>query len=64
MKKDDREIMNILEAFDLTGSAYSAARLAGCDPKTVRRWVAARDRGLPDDRLRERDERRDAHCDC
>jgi transposase len=47
VKKDDREIMNILEAFDLTGSAYSAARLAGCDPKTVRHWVAARDRGLP-----------------
>jgi transposase len=47
VKKDDREIMNILEAFDLTGSAHSAARLAGCDPKTVRHWVAARDRGLP-----------------
>src|SRR3954452_3906157 len=39
--------MNILEAFDLTGSAHSAARLAGGDPKTVRHWVAARDRGLP-----------------
>ena len=39
VKKDGREIMNILEAFDLTGSAHSAARLAGCDPKTVRHWV-------------------------
>ena len=39
MKKDDREIMEILEAFDLTGCAHSAAQLAGCDPKTVRRWV-------------------------
>jgi hypothetical protein len=47
VKKDDREIMNILEAFDLTGSAHSAAQLAGCDPKTVRHWVAQRDRGLP-----------------
>jgi transposase len=47
VKKDDREIMEILEAFDLTGSAHSAARLAGCDPKTVRRWVAQRDCGLP-----------------
>jgi hypothetical protein len=47
VKKDDREIMNILEAFDLTGCAHSAARLAGCDPKTVRHWVAARDLGLP-----------------
>jgi hypothetical protein len=47
MKKDDREIMNILEAFDLTGCAHSAAGLAGCDPKTVRHWVDRRDRGLP-----------------
>jgi hypothetical protein len=47
VKKDDREIMNNLEAFDLTGSAHSAARLAGCDPKTVRHWVAQRDLGLP-----------------
>jgi transposase len=47
VKKDDREIMEILEAFDLTGSAHSAAQLAGCDPKTVRHWVTQRDRGLP-----------------
>jgi transposase len=47
VKKDDREIVNILEAFDLTGNAHSAARLVGCDPKTVRHWVARRDRGLP-----------------
>src|SRR5689334_6020187 len=39
--------MNILEAFDLTGCAHSAAALAGCDPKTVRHWVARRDQGLP-----------------
>ena len=36
VKKDDREVMEILEAFDLTGCAHSAAALAGCDPKTVR----------------------------
>ena len=47
MKKDDREIMEILAAFDLTGCAHSAARLVGCDPKTVRTWVDRRDRGLP-----------------
>jgi transposase len=47
VKKDDREIVNILEAFDLTGCAHSAAELAGCDPKTVRHWVDRRDRGLP-----------------
>ena len=33
VKKDDREIMNVLEAFDLTGSAHSAARL----PAVIRR---------------------------
>ncbi len=47
MKKDAREIMEILEAFDLTGCAHSAGQLAGCDPKTVGHWVAQRDRGLP-----------------
>ena len=46
MKKDDREIMEILEAYDLTGCAHSAAQLVGVDPKTVRRYVAARDAGL------------------
>ena len=45
MKKDDREIMEILEAYDLTGSAHSAAQLVGVDAKTVRRYVAARDSG-------------------
>lgn len=43
VKKSDREIMEILEASDATGSAHSAAQLAGVDPKTVRRYVAARD---------------------
>jgi transposase len=47
VKKDDREIMEILAAFDLTGCAHSAAQLVGCDPKTVRTWVDRRDRGLP-----------------
>lgn len=47
MKKSDREIMEILEAFDATDSAHSAAALAGVDPKTVRRYVAARDAGAP-----------------
>jgi hypothetical protein len=35
--------MEILEAFDLTGSLRGAAALAGCDHKTVARLVAARD---------------------
>ncbi len=45
MTKSDREIMDILEAFDLTRCARSAADLAGCDTKTVARYVALRDAG-------------------
>jgi transposase len=37
--------MEILEAFDLTRCAHSAAELAGADPKTVARYVGARDDG-------------------
>jgi transposase len=37
--------MEILEAYDLTRCAYSAGQLAGCDPKTVQRYVALRDSG-------------------
>ena len=47
MKKSDREIMEILVAFDATECPHSAAQLAGVDPKTVRRYVAARDAGRP-----------------
>jgi transposase len=43
--KCDREIMEILQAFDLTRCAHSAAQLAGVDEKTVARYVAIRDRG-------------------
>lgn len=43
--KSDREIMEILEAYDLTRCAHSAGQLAGCDPKTVQRYVAVRDAG-------------------
>jgi hypothetical protein len=45
LTKSDREIMEILEAFDLTRCSHSAGVLAGCDPKTVARYVAARDAG-------------------
>jgi len=37
--------MEILEAFDLTRCAHSAAALAGVDEKTVARYVAVRDEG-------------------
>ena len=37
--------MDILEAFDLTGSLRDAAELAGCSHHTVARYVAAREKG-------------------
>ncbi|MEU3787435.1 IS21 family transposase [Streptomyces sp900129855] len=37
--------MEILEAYDLTGTVWSAAALAGHDPKTVKRYVEARNGG-------------------
>jgi hypothetical protein len=37
--------MEILESFDLTRCNWSAAQLAGCDPKTVARLVNIRDAG-------------------
>ena len=49
MKKSDREIMEILEAFDVTGIAHSAASLCEADPKTIRRYARARDLGRPAD---------------
>jgi hypothetical protein len=45
LAKSAREIMEILEAFDLTCCAWSAAELVGCDHKTVARYVALRDVG-------------------
>jgi len=43
--KSDEEIMEILEAFDLTRSLRDAGELAGCSPNTVAHWVSARDTG-------------------
>jgi transposase len=45
MSKSGREIMEILEAFDLTRCPHAAAALTGVDPKTVARYVAIRDAG-------------------
>ena len=60
MTKSGREIMEILEAYDLTGCAHSAAQLAGTDRKTVLRYVALRDAGqdpaVPARRARSADE--------
>lgn len=43
--KSREEIMEILEAFDLTGSYRDAGELAGCSHHTVARYVERRDRG-------------------
>jgi len=42
--------MEILEAYDLTGSFRDAGELAGCSHHTVAAHVAARDAGAPVDR--------------
>lgn len=43
--KHAEEIMQILEAFDLTQSLRDAGELAGCSPNTVAHWVTRRDAG-------------------
>lgn len=43
--KSAEEAMEILEAYDLTGSLRAAAELAGCSHNTVARLVAERDAG-------------------
>lgn len=44
--KSDGEIMEILNAYDLTGSYRAAAELCGCSHHTVSKAVDDRDRGL------------------
>lgn len=61
--KSAREVMNILEAFDLTGSYRAAGELAGCDHKTVKHYVDRRDAGLPPDVGMDRDRLIDAYVD-
>lgn len=63
MTKSDREIMDILEAFDLTHTAHSAADLAGCDAKTVARYVAVRDAGRDPTARHRRPMKVDGHRD-
>lgn len=53
--KSAEEVMEILEAFDLTGSYRAAAELVGCDHKTVKHYVQRRDAGLAPDAGLERD---------
>ena len=46
--KSAEEIMNMLDAFDLTESLRDAGELAGVSHHTVARYVAARDFGVAD----------------
>ncbi len=48
--KSAEEIMNMLEAFDLTGSLRDAGELAGVSHHTVARYLAARECGALSDR--------------
>ncbi len=48
--KSAEEIMNMLEAFDLTESMRDAGELAGVSHHTVARYVAARAGGALSDR--------------
>lgn len=48
--KSAEEIMNMLEAFDLTGSLRDAGELAGVSHHTVDRYVKAREAGALSDR--------------
>ncbi len=50
--KQSEEIMEILEAYDLTGSYRAAAELVGCDHHTVARYVALREAGRAPERMR------------
>jgi transposase len=43
--KDGKQVTEILEMFDLTGTYRAAGELAGCSPNTVAEWVARRERG-------------------
>lgn len=45
--KSDGEIMEILEAYDRTGSFRAAAELTGCSHHTVAKHVKARNEGTP-----------------
>ena len=53
--KSDGELMEILNAYDLTGSYRAAAELCGCSHHTVKKAVEDRDAGLPPAIRRARD---------
>lgn len=50
--KNSRDIMEILEAYDLTGSYRATAELTGCDHRAVARYVQIRAAGRHPDQRR------------
>ncbi len=60
--KSAEEVMEILEAYDLTGSFRDAAELAGCSHHTVAAHVAAREAGALSDRAAARRQLIDEWC--
>ena len=48
--KFGEEVVEMVEAFDLTGSYRTAAGLVGCSPSTVARYVGPREAGPPQSR--------------
>jgi hypothetical protein len=48
--KSDGELMEILNAYDLTGSYRAAAELCGCSHHTVKKAVEDRHAAGPNDR--------------
>ena len=63
MLKSAEEIMEILDAYDLTGSLRDAAELAGCSHHTVARYVQAREKAGPTGRPVRRDQLIDPFLD-
>lgn len=59
--KSQEEAMQILEAYDLTGSLRAAAALAGVSHHTVARYVALRNRGRGPERAVRRERLTDAY---
>lgn len=58
--EEHREIMEILEAYDLTGSYRASVVLAGCDHHTVARYVKMREAGQSPTERKHRDRAIDA----
>ena len=46
MTKRESSIMDIITAYDKTGSYAAAAKICGCSPNTVKKYVRQRNEGI------------------